>query len=374
MAKLPQGFYRTDSGAIRYRFTIDGKRYSVTGQSVKDCREKEAEKREEIRRGSYRRGADLSMKEYLAQYLENREGSISGATMRVYGKLINRMNAQRIDKAGHTFGQLKLSALETQNIRDLQRALLRDGLQTRTVNDSLSLLKKALEAAVNERIIEWNPARGVDRLKRTEPQARDTIHRALDPAEIAVFMEQAEQLQSAYRNLYQFLLYTGLRIGEAGALTAADLRGDQIQVHKTITRTQYGYEIAEQTKTAAGRRSVPVTPQARDAIDAQRRQNALLYGSKILEPGKPLFRMPAGGIIRADRVNTDIKRICEKAGITYFSVHAFRATFTSRCVESGMNTRDLMEILGHVDVQMTLGLYAHSRDDRKREALQAVNF
>ena len=52
MARLPQGFYKTEGGSIRYRFTVDGVRYSVTGQSVKDCREKEVEKREEIRRGS----------------------------------------------------------------------------------------------------------------------------------------------------------------------------------------------------------------------------------------------------------------------------------------------------------------------------------
>jgi integrase len=373
MARLPQGF-RVKGDRIEHRFTEGGKQYSVYGLTVKECREKELEKREEIRRGSYKRGADQRMKDYLTRYLENREGSLSGATMRVYGKLIKRMNTQRIDQAGHTFGQLKLSALETQNIRDLQRALLRDGLQTRTVNDSLSLLKKALEAAVNERIIEWNPARGVDRLKRTEPQARDTIHRALDPAEVQAFMDGAREAESAYYNLYLFLLHTGLRIGEAGALTIADLRGKQIQVHKTITRTQFGYEIAEQTKTAAGLRSVPMTEQAREAVDAQKIQNRLLYGSKVIEAAKPLFRMPGGGILRADRVNSDIKRICEKSGVKYFSVHAFRATFTSRCVAAGMNTRDLMEILGHVDVQMTLGLYAHSRDDQKREALQAVAF
>ena len=89
---------------------------------------------------------------------------------------------------------------------------------------------------------------------------------------------------------------------------------------------------------------------------------------------KPVFRQPKGGLIRSDRVSDDIKRICDLAKIERFSAHAFRATFISRCVASGMPVKDLMEICGHKDVEMTLGLYAHAEERSKTEKLLAVNF
>ena len=86
-----------------------------------------------------------------------------------------------------------------------------------------------------------------------------------------------------------------------------------------------------------------------------------------------VFTLPKGGIIRPDRVNEDIKRICKLTGIEYFTCHAFRATFTSRCISAGVPVKTLMETLGHTDVQMTLGLYGHAEDQQKRAQLLAVN-
>ena len=315
--------------------------------------------------------ANLTVSEAVQKYIQAKESVLSPATIRTYNKLINRMNRQTIDKAGHTFGSLKLCDIETENIRQLQNSLLRDGLHTRTVNDSISLLKHALETATAERVIDWNPAKAVERLKRTEEQARDTIHRALPREEIEAFLKAAAD--SWYYPLYMFLLYTGLRIGEASALAVGDVTEKYIKVYKTVTRTQIGYTIAEQTKTDAGRRIVDTRPEAWKAFQEQRRYNDLFNNGKVVSMNSPVFTLPKGGIIRPDRVNDDIKRICQKAGIEYFTCHAFRATFTSRCIAAGMSVKILMETLGHKDVQMTLGLYGHGEEEQRRAQIMAVN-
>ena len=384
--KLPVGFKQRPNGTFEYRFSVEGKRYSVYGASIRECRVKELEKREEVREKIYRKGKGLKVEEYLDRWIESRELVIKSATMRTYKKLIRRISNTPIDEAGTRFGSLKLVELEAQNVRDLQKAFLQkqeykdsEGktvkmrkLTTRTANDCLSLLKKALEAAKNERIITWNPCDPVERLKRTEDQARDNIHRALSAEEWEAFKKAAAE--SHYYNFYVFLLHTGLRIGEAGALTAGDITGDVINIHKTVTRTEYDYEIAEQTKTDAGRRTVPLRPEAREALEAQKVNNRMLATDNVIDMNAPIFRMPKGGIIRPDRVNSDIKSYCEKAGIERFTAHAFRATFTSRCVADGVPVKELMEMLGHTDVEMTLGLYAHSNEELKKSKLLAVNF
>lgn len=370
--KLPVGMrYRADRDAIEYRFTIDGKRYSVFGSTKAECKEKELQKREEIKAGTYKTREVLTVANYMERWLEAMENSVSPATIRTRKKLNNRMTRQTIDRAGHTFGSVKLKDLETEHVRQMQKSLLDDGLHTRTCNETLSLLKQALQDAVNERLIEWNPAKAVRSLKRKEELARDTIHRALTRSEVDTFLSASKD--SWYYPLYVFLLNTGLRIGEASALSVRDVTENMITVCKTVTRTESGYTIAEQTKTEAGRRTIPTKREAWKAFCDQRKINELLYGSNVISMDDPVFTLPKSGIIRPDRVNSDIKRICAQTGIQYFTCHAFRATFASRCVASGMTVKSLMEILGHSDVQMTLGLYSHAEDKQKADQLKAVN-
>ena len=369
---LPAGMSRRPNGKIMCQFTIDGKRYTVYGATTEECREKELQKRQEVKEGTYTRGKDLKVSEYFDQWFNSRSGAIAPSTLRTYRKLAKRIEKQKIDKAGHTFGSLKLSEIETEHVRQLQRSLLEDGLKTRTANDSISLLRHALEAALNERIITWNPAKAVERLKRTEEPARNTIHRALTREEVEKFLKAAAE--SWYYPLYVFLLNTGLRIGEASALAIRDVTESHITVYKTVTREEViGYVVREQTKTDAGRRTIDTRPEAWRAWNDQRMYNEALNGGKVVKLDNPVFILPKGGIIRPDRVNSDIKRICKAAGIDYFTCHAFRATFASRCIAAGMTVKNLMEILGHTDVQMTMGLYGHAEDEQKRAELLAVN-
>lgn len=381
MAKktLPSGFSQktkvnkngTVSEFLQYRFTIEGKRYSVYGGTVKECKTKELEKREEIRKKLNPKKYTVS--EFIDYWIDFRKKSISSATIRTYTKLLNRVKRTVIDDTGTVFGNIKLQKVESAHCEQLRNSLRKE-LSTRTTNDTIYLLKKVFETAKNMRSVDWNPCALVaeDRLKREEEPARDNIHRALSPEERELFLSAASE--SWYYNLYVFLLYTGMRIGEASAINMSDIVGGMFNVHKTVTRTEFGYEIAEQTKTSAGKRTIPVRPEARQAIESQRQINTILEGDSVVDITKPVFKMPKGGIIRPDRVNTDIKRICEKAGIEKFTSHAFRATFASICVAEGMPLKELMEIMGHADVQMCMGLYAHSNDDLKKEKLFAINF
>ena len=72
-------------------------------------------------------------------------------------------------------------------------------------------------------------------------------------------------------------------------------------------------------------------------------------------------------------INREIGRICKRTGIEKFQLHALRATFATRCIESGMNPRTLQEILGHADFGLTMNLYGHVVDDTKRKAMQELS-
>lgn len=387
--KLPVGMSLRADGRIVNRFTVEGKRYSVYGASVKECREKESTKRDQIKAGLAKKGKDKTVGEYFAEWIAAKEGTVKPTTIRTDSILLRRMEITPIDKAGTLFGSLKLSKVETANVRALQGALqkelkfrtdkgkkkTRKGMTTRATNDSIHLLKAVYRSAIAERLVNWNPVETVKPLKRTEEQARDTTHRALTKAETAKFLEYAKKRNSWYYNLYVFLLNTGARLGEAGALLPSDISKNGVTIKRTITRTEDGgYEIGSDTKTSAGVRFIPLLGDASAALEDQRKANAIAAGVKIIELGKPIFRAPKGSLLKSANVNYDIANICADAGINKFSAHALRATFATRCVESGMPPKTLMSIMGHSDISMTLTLYAHCEDETKIEQLKVVNF
>lgn len=372
MARKVAGARQRPDGTFEKRFTVEGKRYSVYGKTTKELIEKELETRRQIEQGLRTSGRNVTVDKYFEEWLEGKSGRVGENTIRTERSIYRTVSSMKIE-AG-TFGSLKLVDVTVQDIRDLQKALL-DGHSTRTVNDSISLVRGMFRTACEcDRLISFNPCVAVRKLKRTEPQARDTKHRALTRDEVAAFMNAAFDMESYYYHLYTFLLNTGCRIGEAGAIQTCDIGKNSIHVARTLTRTEQGnYTVGDTTKTKAGERLVPINDDCRRAIEQQQVFNRVVFGSSN-SMTESLFRSPTGLLLRATKVNEDIARICKAAGIEYFSVHAFRDTFCTRCVESGMPVKTLQTIMGHTNITMTLGLYAHCEEHTAVTQLKAVNF
>ena len=373
MPRIPAGMRKTARGSYESRFTVNGKRYSVYGKTVKECKEKELTRRREIEEGLSRSGRELTLDQYFLKWEQSRLGSVRASTIRTE-RYIYRLAADIVlSPEGCRLGAMHLNKLEGQHIRDVQSALCQS-YKPSTVNRSMSVIRAILESALIERLIAWNPTRGMRSLKDQEKPARETIHRALTPEETKAFFHAAEARGSWYIPLYTFLLNTGCRFGEAGALMPKDFCDGLIRIERTLTRTVDGHQIVgDSTKTGHSMRVIPARREALEAVSAQRRQNRLRFGEKAdAGDDSPVFRAPRGGLIGARCIMKDIDFICRDAGIERFSAHAFRDTFATRAVESGMQAKTLQEILGHADIGITMNLYAHVMEETKRRQMDAV--
>lgn len=179
MARLAAGVDRYGNG-YRLRFSMNGRQYAVYGASVKEVKEKEIKKRQEIEEGSYKTGESINLDDYFERWIEAKEGTAKETTLRANRMMYRAISKAEIDKTGTRFGELKIKAIEVQNVRDLQKTIA-ETHSTRTTNDTISLLKSILQSAVTiDRIIEYNPAAPVKALRRTEPQARDNNTQSID--------------------------------------------------------------------------------------------------------------------------------------------------------------------------------------------------
>ncbi len=371
MPRIPAGMRKTARGSYESRFTINGKRYSVYGKSVKECREKEAVRRQAIEDGTYKVRTDLTMDAYFQMWENGRIGTVKDNTIRAERYIYRCVSDVPIDDAGTKLGEMQLKKLDRELLRRAQ-ASLRENYSVSTVNRSMSVIKALLESAMEERYLSWNPSKGLRLLKDMEKPTRETIHRALTLSETGAFFRQAADRESWYYPLYSFLLNTGCRFGEAGALMTKDIREGSIWVGRTLTRTIDGHLIVgNDAKTGHSMRLIPARQGALDAISLQKVRNQQRF-SDWDDPALPIFRAPKGGLLGARNVCKDIERICSDAGIERFTAHAFRDTFATRAVESGMQAKTLQEILGHADIGITMNLYAHVMEETKRSQMESV--
>lgn len=166
-------------------------------------------------------------------------------------------------------------------------------------------------------------------------------------------------------------LCTGLRIGELCALQRENinLETGELFVCKTLQRIQVENEksktkvIITEPKSINSIRNIPLpgflTDICRLFYKKLKPEDFILTGTdKYMEPRALQYHF---------------KKYLKDCGLDNINFHALRHTFATRCVENGFEIKTLSEILGHVNVNITLNRYVHSSIDLKRENMEKLN-
>lgn len=369
MAKrtLAAGYRQRPDGRYESRFTIAGKRYSVYADTLKECKEKDAELREQIKSGMYSTNRTITLDKYYEEWKASRKGTIKGNTaLNIECRYKNHIKP--------ALGYRKIVDIEKREIVKLQQELVKKQKPS-TVNTTIVQLKNILNDAVADGIIPKSPAAGVKLLKVVE-HASDTYHRALTEEEQKLFMQEAKT--EWHYELIALLLCTGLRIGEATALTWQDVdyKNNVLHITKTVSRTEEGKYTIGMPKSKAGIRDIPLNEGIKNILNSQKEKQRKMYGN-IIGMSQPIFEKIYGGTVYNASVNraiTDTLSRLEAKGthIEHFSAHALRDTFATRYIEQGGSPQVLKTILGHSSLAMTMDLYSHVMPNTKQQEMNNV--
>ena len=341
-------------GYLTKTFTFDGKRYYVYAKDRKELEKKAYEKLQELEQGKADHDNPM-LDKFYEKWTDNRRDSIKEATLRC--QYFQYKSCADVKIGAKRFGDFRLADIKPDDIRIVQKALLEKNT-TQTVNDKIAVLNHLFRDAVKERYIDYNPVMVVKPVKRTEPKARDTIHRALTVEEQHTFFEAAKE--SFYYDVFRMCVLTGMRIGEVGALYTSDIYDNAIHVNRTITKTESGaYVIGDDPKTWNGKRVIPLNDDIIEVIEHQKAINRMLDDNKVVGIHETIFKAPQRGLLMSTPADREIGRICKRTGIEKFTSHGFRATFATRAIEQHIEPRTLQELLGHADFGLTMNLYGH---------------
>lgn len=221
-----------------------------------------------------------------------------------------------------------------------------------TAKTTRTVLSGMLGLAVRHGALPSNPVRDIARISRPRTQVRAlTVEEtkalcvALHADDLAVLLDLPD--------LVEFMLGTGLRIGEACAVRwrAVDLDAGVLEVNSTATRTKKdGVVLQERPKTAAGSRSIALPSRAVQLLLRRR-------GISAPTPTDVVFPSPLGQV--RDRSNTtgDLRRAFDRAGFKWVSSHTLRKTVATRLDDAGLSARQIADHLGHARPSLTQDVY-----------------
>lgn len=173
-----------------------------------------------------------------------------------------------------------------------------------------------------------------------------------------------------WKLLTEFLILSGLRVGEAIALNDCDV-DDSIHITKTYSATIHRIST---TKTATSTRDVDVQPELAECIRKIRaftKTNEMQYGYRS-DLFIPAFR---GGYIEYYAYCKYVRETSEHLIGRQITPHAFRHTHTAMLAEAGVPLETISRRLGHSDSKITREVYMHVTDNmrqRDRERIQQV--
>jgi len=243
-------------------------------------------------------------------------------------------------------GRKRLNEIDEADVQRLKLALM--AKKPKTVNNILSVLRKALKIAIRWQLIRKMPAQ-IDPLKADMPDVG-----FYEPAQYRRLIKEAAKFGHATLAVVLLGGDAGLRRGEIIALAPTDL--DMKRGLLTVRHSDFKGELIP-TKSFKPR-VVPMTKALRAALRA------------VLPLAKQrLLTQASGAPLSVQSIRTLVGRAQKSAGLpSKGALHILRHTFCSRLAMNGATVLAIKELAGHKSIRTTLR-YMHLTPDERNRAI-----
>lgn len=173
-----------------------------------------------------------------------------------------------------------------------------------------------------------------------------------------------------------FILNTGLRMGEALALKWSDISFEKktVSVTKNLILVKdrsgkglkYKLILQDRPKSDKSKRMLPLNKAALQALEDLKTAPGYSPNGFIIhtKDGKPVLPRTFEQMLGL---------MCKAAGIREIGAHSLRHTYATRLFEKRVDIKIISELLGHSSTEITYRVYIHVIDALKENAVQALD-
>ena len=373
MARRPKGegsiYRRSDGrwvGRLPYVDPVTGllKRAHVTGPTKSAVNNQLKEMRRRIDDGSVGRDDPMTFGAFAERWIAS---SLESSDRKRSTKVLYAGLARTHIITGE-LGKTRLSALKPTTVERFIGELRQKGLASSSIRQIYTVARAIGDAAVRDGLVGTN---AFVRVRR--PQVVRTEAGYLTPDQVADLLAAAAT--SRYRSLFEFLVMTGLRRGEALGLRwdDVDLEARIMRVQGTLARLDGTLQVTA-PKSARSRRSIPLSSPAvtvlrdvRKRTDRERQlacqlwqDTGFVFVTDIGEPCDPRNALRA------------LHAAAARAGLPGVGLHTLRHSAASVMLTHGVPLTVVSQILGHSGIAITADVYGHVAPEVSRAALDVL--
>ncbi|MGE0541496.1 MAG: tyrosine-type recombinase/integrase [Dehalococcoidia bacterium] len=266
-------------------------------------------------------------------------------------------------------GKLSLERLTPQVIQTALTRMIENGVSAHRTAYVRNILRNALGRAVKWGLIPRNPAALTDapRWNRRHVEAMtDAEARAL----LALFDGDR------FGGIYTTALALGLRRGEVLGLRWSDVDfdagtlaiGGQFQYYD-------GAWCYMEPKTDRSQRTLALPAFLKARLQEQRSRvlEQRLRAGPLWQDHDLVFPTDRGTPHHGENISHRFARLLRQAGMPAMRMHDLRHGAASLLLAQGVTLREIMEILGHAQINITADLYTHIAPEMKRRAAVAMD-
>ena len=328
-----------------------GKKMRRTFRNYDEARAWRHDAASALRKGTLRVPTRTTLREAGDAWLEGaRSGVIRTRSGDVYKpSTIRGYEAALTQRIYPELGAHRLSEIQRRDLQRLADEMLADRRDPSTIRNVIMPLRVIFRRALEDGVVAVNHC---EKLRLPAVRAsRDRIASAYEAQRLLATLLERD------RALWATAMYAGLRRGELMALRVED-----VDLAAGVIRVERSYDPKErefvETKSKAGRRTVPIPAVLRDYLVEHRmrqgRAEGLFFGGNS----------PFDDSSLAARAATAWRR----AGLTAITLHECRHTFASLMIGAGVNAKARSAYMGHSSVTITYDRYGHLMPGNEDEA------
>lgn len=372
-----EGTYWYDEKTRQHRWRYRGK--TVSDSNPDRAKDKLKQLRRDFEDGIKVEQARQTFATFLRRYLDTVIASEVGeSTAHDYGKRIGYYIIP-------TLGNYTVKQLTAEIGQAWLNAMVAAGWSQNSIRQALRLAKRALDRAVGEELIRFNPFTilKVPRVAQREDEEDEEGQRALTAAQLDLLLADVKAHDKHHtpttgpagrtvRSAGMYVLYIlaallGLRRGEILGLRRRDIDLERgiLRVRQQVIRLNGVHKISKTLKTKAARRDLPLNQK----VLAILRPHILRSGAAdddLLFPGRD------GGPMRPDVVTKHFARTCRRLAMPSYTFHDLRATALTNWRTAGAPLEVVAALAGHEKADVTADVYIGVDMERKRKAVEGT--
>lgn len=337
---------------------------SITGKTQKEVSQKLKAATTAIDEGIYAAPSKMTVGQWLDIWTAEYLGGVKPSTVTSY-----KATVRTHLKTG--LGAIRLEALTAHTIQGLYNSLAAKdsggkSLSAKTIKNVHGVLHKALQQAVSNGYIRFNPANScvLPRVIKKELQP-------LDEDQIATFLKAIKSHR--LEDLFITTLFTGMREGEVCGLlwNCVDLDKGTMTINKQLQliRNTHGEHQLLPTKNSKGR-TITLAPSVIKVLRGVKKkqlENRLRYGELWSDNGF-VFTDELGRYLKPQAVRRAFKKVVVEIGCPDTRFHDLRHSYAVAAIKSGDDIKTVQENLGHATASFTLDIYGHVTEKMKQES------